>query len=343
MSDETPRPDDSPASDLPVPDSLADLQADEQLIQSLQRFETAPGDDALARMILAWRRDIESEPLPVHPDLFTAESALATVRRPTHRHRLLTPVTAAAAAVGIALSGVALLAHDAQPGDTLWGVTQVVYAEHAKSVVAANQAQNDLQVAAREIRAGSPSAAAEALNRAGEALRAVGSGEGRDLLATLYVALSEQVAQTGTPAVPVPAPPSTTPPSPATTTPDPATSTTPGTGSATTPSRTPTSPTDPRGSTSPTSTSPASPTLTETVVVPPPVTVPPVEVVPVPEPTTTEPAPAPTPPATTEGPSAPPSTILDAPTAPSSLDSPPGGMTTSGTASTEGATTESGD
>ncbi|WP_127783933.1 hypothetical protein [Rhodococcus sp. X156] len=343
MSDEPRRPDDFQASDLPVPESLADLQADENLIQSLQRFETRPGDDALARMVLAWRRDIESEPLPVQPDLFTAESALATVQRPAHRRRLLTPVTAAAAVVGIALSGVALLAHDARPGDTLWGVTQVVYAEHAKSVVAADQAQSDLQVAAREIRAGSPAAAAEALSRAGEALRSVGSGEGRELLATLYVALSAQVAHTGAPAVPAPAPPSTTPPSPATTTtpPDPTTSTTPGAGSSTTPPRTTTEPTDTRGTTSPPSPSPspASPTLTETVVVPPPATVPPPEVVPAPGTTTTEPPlPSPPPPVTTDEP-LPPSTILDTPAAPDTSELTPSGATPSGMTSSSTATT----
>lgn len=185
---------------LEAPLDLAEVRADETLVESLRHADPAQnlgspvGKDELARLVLEWRREIDAVPFSGEPSLVVAASALQSgkARRP---RRLLTPVAAAAAAVGIALSSVALLAHDSQPGDPLWGVTQVVFADHARSVVATTEAESSLQQARTALVAGSPQSARAALEQASVALRSVQDGARRSDLVTLYTALIAELAQ----------------------------------------------------------------------------------------------------------------------------------------------------
>lgn len=200
-----------------TPLDLAAVQADETFIASLESgqwafTENAVAEDAvadspsaeavLARLVLAWKQEIDAPAFPTLPTVAGSEEA----RPARRRRRLLTPVAAAAAAVGIALSGVALLAHDAHPGEPLWGVTQVVYADHARSVVAATDAQAALGLAQRALVADSPAAARAALERASTALGSVTDKDARARLAAQWSQLRGQLTPELPPAVSVPPP-----------------------------------------------------------------------------------------------------------------------------------------
>ncbi len=222
-----------------TPLDLAAVQADETFIASLESghwafAENALADSpsaeaALARLVLAWKQEIDAPAFPMLPTVAGSEEA----RPARSRRRLLTPVAAAAAAVGIALSGVALLAHDAHPGEPLWGVTQVVYADHARSVAAATDAEAAIGRAQRALVAGSPTAARAALERVGTVLGSVTDEDARARLAAQWSQLSAQLTPELPPAVSapppaegpaVPAPPMvrvTTAPAPGPTTADP--------------------------------------------------------------------------------------------------------------------------
>lgn len=106
------------------------------------------GDDQLTALLMSWRRDVDAEPIG---DLVDSKLATVTVHaakmKRKRRPRLLVPVAAAAAVLAIAFAGVGLAARDAQPGDTLWALTKVLYADHARSVEAAEAVKADLREA----------------------------------------------------------------------------------------------------------------------------------------------------------------------------------------------------
>lgn len=188
----------------PSPVSWATVQADNAFVEAVRAEEPSLVEDHLTRLLVSWKRDIDAAPFPSQPDLAAAETALTAGTGPPTRRWVLTPVAAAAAAVGIALSGVALVAHDARPGDPLWGVTKVVYSDHAQSVAAAYQAQAELQLAERALAAGSPDAARTALNRVSDALLSVRDEARRAELTALYSSLTAQLVPPSPPRPPPP-------------------------------------------------------------------------------------------------------------------------------------------
>lgn len=135
---------------------LSAIQADDALLDALggsdPRVADELGDQELNALLLSWRRDIDSEPIP---ELVDVPAATTTVRTASFarrkgarvRRRMLVPVAAAAAVLAIGFTGTALAARDAQPGDTLWGLSKVLYADHARSVEAAASVRTDLQKA----------------------------------------------------------------------------------------------------------------------------------------------------------------------------------------------------
>lgn len=265
-----------PADSAPPAVNLAAVQADDTLVEAVRNGE--PDGSALTGLLLAWKQEIDAVPFPAQPDLAAAEHALTTRTRQRSRQRLLTPVAAAAAAMGIALSSLALVAHDSQPGDPLWGVARVVYADHARSVAAASQAQTELGLAQQALAAGSPEAARAALDRVTAELRGVQDADRRAQLFALYAMLIAQLDRPLTsPAAPPVAVPPTVPQTPAASTP-PAKSTAPGqpvprpmpstpaapTSNRPAPTTTPPPASTPAPSTTPTPSTPTPTTTTET-------------------------------------------------------------------------------
>ncbi|HET6290059.1 MAG TPA: anti-sigma-D factor RsdA [Amycolatopsis sp.] len=183
---------------------LSAVQADDALLDALggsdPKMADDLGDQELNALLLAWRRDIDSEPLAELVDVDTAVVTVKTAalaRKHGGRRRLLVPVAAAAAVLAIAFAGTGLAAKDAQPGDTLWGLTKVLYADHARSVEAAAAVKIDLEKANLALAGGRLDDARKALDEAQAALSQVTDEENRDQLLEQHRQLSAQLQNPG--------------------------------------------------------------------------------------------------------------------------------------------------
>ncbi|WP_091674000.1 anti-sigma-D factor RsdA [Amycolatopsis marina] len=201
-----------------TPPDLSLVQADDALLDALggsdPKVADGFGDQELNALLLAWRRDIDSEPFP---DLMDADEAATTVRTATlakrhaaggRRRRMLVPVAAAAAVLAIAFTGSGLAARDAQPGDTLWGLTKVLYADHARSVEAAAAVRIDLQQAQLAITQGRFDEARQALEQARLSLGEVAAEDNADVLRAQHLELSLRLNEPETPSKETPKKPS---------------------------------------------------------------------------------------------------------------------------------------
>lgn len=223
-----PQPEDTVAEGTPVEpeDDLAGIRTDDALLDALGGRDSEPPeslvDDELNALLLAWRREVDSPPMGELVDTETAVATIAAARpQPRGRHRFLIPLASAAAVLAIAFTGMSLVARDAQPGDALWGLTRVLYSEHARSVEAAVAVKGDLDTARAALRDGRYSEARDALLKAEESLPSVSKDDGKDDLRQTHALLLEELTSTtptptGTPST---ATLTTTPNLPTTTTP----------------------------------------------------------------------------------------------------------------------------
>lgn len=198
-----------PPADAEGPlDDLSTMQADDALLDALGgtdpdiRGELA--DQELAALLLSWRQEADSEPMAklVDTDMAMAVITQAKARTNRRRHRLLVPVATAAAVLSIAFTGVGLAAKGAEPGDALWGLTKVLYAEHATSVEAASTAQSDLDAAREAIAAQDYERARALLDRAQQRLGSVQGEDGKDNLRNLHDQLKREINAPGRPGQP---------------------------------------------------------------------------------------------------------------------------------------------
>lgn len=203
------------ASESDFTADLSAVQADDALLDALggsdPKIADGLGDQELNALLLAWRRDIDSEPLA---ELVDTDTAITTVKTAAlakrhgtreRRRRMLVPVAAAAAVLAIAFTGTGLAARDAQPGDTLWGLTKVLYGDHARSVEAAAAARVDLEKANIALAGGRIDEARKALDDAQAALRQVSIEDNLNQLMEQHRQLSAQLESPN----PLPLPPST--------------------------------------------------------------------------------------------------------------------------------------
>ncbi|MEU5691265.1 anti-sigma-D factor RsdA [Actinosynnema sp. NPDC020468] len=252
-------------SDDEPEDDLAGIRADDALLDALGGRDLDQDnplvDDELNALLLAWRRDVDSRPVGELVDTDTAVATIAAARPEQRGRRFLIPLASAAAVLAIAFTGVSLVARDAQPGDALWGLTRVLYSEHARSVEAAVAVRTDLDTARAALRDGRVEDARNLLEKAGASLPSVSADDGKADLTQTHNSLMQELT-------------STTPPAPGTGTTNspakPTRPTKPTTTSATNPpTTTSTVPTqEPTTTTSPTTTT-VDPTTT-TVTPPPP-------------------------------------------------------------------------
>lgn len=117
------------------------------------------------------------------------------------RHRFLIPIASAAAVCAIAFVGVSLVARNAQPGDALWPLTRVLYADHARSVEAAVITRVDLEIARAALREGRFTKAREQLDRVSAYITSVNPKHGKSDLAKNHEVLVREL--TSTPADPL--------------------------------------------------------------------------------------------------------------------------------------------
>ncbi|HVV14225.1 anti-sigma-D factor RsdA [Amycolatopsis sp.] len=221
---------------------LSAVHADDALLDALggsdPKIADGLGDQELNALLLAWRRDIDSEPLAELVDTDTAVTTIKTAAlarkhgQRTRNRRFLWPVAAAAAVLAIAFTGTSIAARDAQPGDALWGLTKVLYADHARSVEAASAARSDLQQASIALSQGKIAEAQQALAEAAAKLSQVSAEDNLAQLMQEHQQLSQLLQNPGqttqqptTTQQPAPPPPQSSSSSTPTTTPSPTTST----------------------------------------------------------------------------------------------------------------------
>ncbi|WP_165922415.1 anti-sigma-D factor RsdA [Pseudonocardia endophytica] len=165
------------------PLDLIELQADDELINALSSGLTVSGpgrqgydaDDHLVAMLSAWRADVDAEPMPqlVEPDV--AAEALAPQRR-SRRVSYLRPVIAAVAVAACGLGVLSVSAHEAQPGDSLWGLSKVLYAERAEQVQAASDLRTGIDRVNAKLASGDTIGAQQDLDAMGPLLAKVEPG-----------------------------------------------------------------------------------------------------------------------------------------------------------------------
>lgn len=145
-----------PEIDEEGPVDLVEMQADDELVTALSSGlgVSGPGrggyssDDRLVAVLAAWKAEVDEAPMPALVDTDEAVRMLQPAR-PARKVGILRPLVAAVAVAACALGVVSISAHEARPGDTLWGVARVLYAERAEQV----QAQTDLSEAIARVNA----------------------------------------------------------------------------------------------------------------------------------------------------------------------------------------------
>jgi len=143
------------------PVDLAAVRADDALIDALAGGAGAgdqgsygfggTDDDRLAAILAAWRADIEADPMPELVTLDEAAEAVAAGHesrdRLRSRGRRRMPFAIAAVAAAVACAGLTVAVHGAMPGDTLWGVSKVFFAERAQSVERVEEVRTRIEAA----------------------------------------------------------------------------------------------------------------------------------------------------------------------------------------------------
>jgi hypothetical protein len=172
------------------PVDLAAVRADDALLDAIAGGAISGGlggsgdvfgrpgqdDDDLAAILAAWKADIEADPMPELVSLEEASEAVeaghAARDRRAGRARRRMPFAVAAAAIAVALSGLTVAVHSAQPGDAMFGLTKVFFSEHADSAQRAEAARTTIDQANTAIRNGDPATAKSLLQSAAGQIQA---------------------------------------------------------------------------------------------------------------------------------------------------------------------------
>jgi hypothetical protein len=172
------------------PVDLAAVRADDALLDAIAGGAVSGGlggsgdvfgrpgqdDDDLATILAAWKADIEADPMPELVNLDEASEAVeaghAARDRRAGRARRRMPFAVAAAAIAVALSGLTVAVHSAEPGDAMFGLTKVLFSEHADNAQKAQEARATIDQANTAIRNGDPATAKSLLQSAAGQIQA---------------------------------------------------------------------------------------------------------------------------------------------------------------------------
>ncbi|MGW0041748.1 anti-sigma-D factor RsdA [Rhodococcus sp. NPDC003348] len=191
------------------PFDLAAVQRDDALLDALAgggEVATSTEEEyRLASLLAGWRAEIVGPDLPAGP---TLDEAAAAVDRELGRRRspqrgglrLLRPVAGAAAAIAVVMAGATVFSYNAQPGDPLWRVKEVVFTERANSTVASIDTANTLEEAERMIKSGDAQGAMTVLQSASKRVGDVNDSAKRDELNAWHDRLMTDVTNATTPA-----------------------------------------------------------------------------------------------------------------------------------------------
>lgn len=162
-----------PTWDLTDPIDLTAVHLDDRFLDALSDDKPVPTRDDteyhLAELLAGWRHDVIAEPLPELPTVEEVESAIAATERARRGRgviRHLRVASGAAAIVVIAGAGLTVLAEGSSPGDPLWGVKRVVFAEAASQTQASMDVQSYLEQAEAAAASGDTAQAAELIAKA---------------------------------------------------------------------------------------------------------------------------------------------------------------------------------
>lgn len=187
--DGVPSPGGSPIDEDSIPVNLGAVRADDEFIEALLSKPVVPArspvDYELAALLSNWRSDILAEPIPTSPTLEQIEAGIERQRRADSRTRSLRLVrftAGAAAGFAILFGGVSVVAHNAAPGDALWGVKEVMFGADASATQVVADVQADIERAEQALASGDKTSATTFLNRAQSQVGDVrDSGERKDL------------------------------------------------------------------------------------------------------------------------------------------------------------------
>ena len=98
-----------------------------------------------------------------------------------------------ATVLALVFSGAAMSARDAQPGDTLWGLTKVLYSSHAKSIEAAANVREDLSMTTVALAEGDLAQARTLLLEAPAELPHIAVEDGQEDLAARHADLASKL------------------------------------------------------------------------------------------------------------------------------------------------------
>ncbi|MDL9938305.1 anti-sigma-D factor RsdA [Gordonia sp. ABSL1-1] len=182
-------PSTTPSDDVDAGDpvDIAAISLDDQFLDALSRDVPVPTrDDAeyeLAALLSGWRHEVVGTPAPELPTVEEVERAIAATERAGRGKRIvrhLRVVSGAAAVVIVAAAGLTVLSQGAQPGDPLWGVKKVVFAEAASETQASYDVRNNLERAQEAISSGRMDEAASLIQKAESQMGPVRSSDTRE-------------------------------------------------------------------------------------------------------------------------------------------------------------------
>ncbi|MFI5777247.1 anti-sigma-D factor RsdA [Nocardia sp. NPDC051570] len=160
------------------PVDIAAVRRDDALIDAISGDGPVATDSAeeyqLASLLANWRAEVVEAPMPAGPDLDTIVAAVnqeigarqSRVNAGSKGHlRLVRPLMGAAAALALIIGGMTAFSYNAQPGDPLWRVKEVVFTQQAQTTIA-KQADDSLYEAQTALKQGNPARAKAALDSA---------------------------------------------------------------------------------------------------------------------------------------------------------------------------------
>ncbi|WP_459547954.1 anti-sigma-D factor RsdA [Nocardia sp. X0981] len=187
------------------PVDIVAVRRDDELIDAIARGGPIPTESTeelqLATLLADWRAEIVAPPLPDAPDLDTVVAAVnqeigarqARISAQSGgRLRLLRPIATTAAALALVFGGLSVFSYQAEPGDALWRVKEVVFSEQAQSTVV-QYADDNLSEAQTLLDQGKPEQAKARLEQASANATQVDDPVKRNELVDRWKQLLEEV------------------------------------------------------------------------------------------------------------------------------------------------------
>ncbi|MGQ4597337.1 anti-sigma-D factor RsdA [Nocardia sp. R6R-6] len=186
------------------PVDIAAVRRDDALIDAIAGDGPVHTESAeehqLAILLADWRAELIAPPMSAEPDLDAIVAAVnqeigarqARLGAQTGgRLRLLRPIMGAAAALALVIGGMTAFSYNAEPGDPLWRVKEVVFSEQAQTTVV-QRAGNDLNQASTLV-SQNPTQAKVRLEQARDNAEQVSDPQKRNELLTEWQRLLEEL------------------------------------------------------------------------------------------------------------------------------------------------------